>query len=63
MTKLKIYNRITANIASMYNTSLFAKLSILFNRTVYKYAMPQSPAADSKQPKTRILNKGIKRHK
>ena len=33
------------NMASMHNTSLFAKLSILFNRTVYKRAMPQSPAA------------------
>ena len=32
-------------MASMHNTSLFAKLSILFNRTVYKRAMPQSPAA------------------
>ena len=32
----EIYNRITVNIASIYNTSLFGKLSILFNRTVYK---------------------------
>ena len=33
------------NITSMYNTSVFAKLSTLFNRTAYKRAMPQSPAA------------------
>ena len=32
----EIYNCKTVNIASMHNTSLFAKLSILFNRTVYK---------------------------
>ena len=52
------------NIASLYNTSLFAKLQFylieLFTSEQCRNR-PKLRSSDSKQAKTRILNKGIKR--
>ena len=52
------------NIASLYNTSLFAKLRFYLIELFTSEQCcnrRQLQSSDSKQPKTRILNKGIKR--